>query len=61
MQSNDTELMLFRQMFQGKVITKPRRDEREWKTERRLMRRSVARLRFGGYAYRKEFKKTIYK
>lgn len=60
----DNETILFRQMItQMAEVTKPRRNEREWKDERRLLRRGVARLQFGvrAYPYRREFRKTIYK
>lgn len=60
----DNEIKIFRQTItQMAGVNKPRRDEREWKDERRLLRRGAARLKFGvrSYPYRREFRKTIYK
>lgn len=61
----DNELNMFRTMFTTQMggVTKPRRDEREWKIERRLIRRGVQRLKLGEAqtSYRREFHKTIYK
>lgn len=61
----DKELNMFRTMFTTQMgeVTKPRRDEREWKIERRLIRRGVQRLKLGEgqTSYRREFQKTIYK
>jgi len=59
----DNELNIFRQMFtQMTEVEKPRRDEREWKIERRLQRRSLQRFKLGfREPYRKEYSQTIYK
>jgi hypothetical protein len=60
----DNEINIFRQMItQMAEVNKPRREERDWKEQRRLLRRGAARLQFGvrAYPYRREFRKTIYK
>jgi len=63
----DNELETFRLMFNHRMgitetISKPRRDEREWKDERRLKRRAMLRLKLGKLAcYRKEFRPLLYK
>ena len=58
-----TEEEFFRSIWEEKKVTKPRRDELEWKPKRRRKRRFVLNAKINrAYApYRREFRNLLWK